>query len=84
MSSVPPMTRWEYRFIDLFHKPEYLEKTPPVLHSMHLVADDLHDAGEEGWEAVGAMNIAAGGISHPVILLKRPLVGETDGSAPAS
>ena len=20
------MTRWEYRFVDLFHRPEYLEK----------------------------------------------------------
>jgi hypothetical protein len=65
------MRRWEYKFIDLFHKPEYLDREPPVLRAMHLVTDDLDAAGRDGWEAVGQVTIAAGGMQHPVILLKR-------------
>jgi hypothetical protein len=67
------MACWEYRFIDLFHRPEYLEREPPVVRAMHLVTDELDAAGRDGWEAVGQVTIAAGGLQHPVILLKRPL-----------
>lgn len=69
------MTIWEYRLVELFHRPEYMEKESPVVHATHLVLDDLAAAGEEGWEAVGEVTIASGGVHHPVILMKRPKAG---------
>ena len=67
------MTTWEYRFIELFHRPEYQEKQSPVERATHLVTDDLDQAGREGWEAVGEVTILSGSITHPVILMKRPI-----------
>ncbi|MFN8018283.1 MAG: hypothetical protein U0P45_09175 [Acidimicrobiales bacterium] len=67
------MTAWEYRFIELFHRPEYQEKGSPVERATHLVTDDLDEAGREGWEAVGEVTILSGSITHPVILMKRPV-----------
>lgn len=67
------MTRWEYRFVELFHRPEYAGKEPPITRATHLVTDELDEAGHDGWEAVGQVTILSGSISHPVILMKRPI-----------
>ena len=65
------MTRWEYRFVEVFANPE-------------MGSEQLTSLGYEGWEGVGMHVDAATRASetspyHMVVLMKRPRPSESDG-----
>jgi hypothetical protein len=57
------MTTWEYYFIDLYRQNG---------EGVRNVAAELIQAGLEGWEAVGEIDVLMSGAHVPMILLKRP------------
>ena len=78
------MTRWEYRLIDLNIGPERQEpkgagRTYSIPEACRIVVYILNEAGKDGWEAVGGVDITAladyapAAINTKQVLLKRPI-----------
>jgi hypothetical protein len=63
------MTRWEYKYIDLFRMPDRVK-------AVAAFQAEAAQAGADGWEAVGEVAINHGGPvagTFPVLMLKRPM-----------
>jgi Domain of unknown function (DUF4177) len=61
--------RWEYTTFDLLER--------------KLTIEELNRLGREGWEAVATVSSfgAERNFQHPVIVFKRPLPNDTEGSS---
>jgi hypothetical protein len=57
------MARWEYKFIDV-HRDTY--------NQLKAVLPEIRQAGEDGWEAVGQVDLDCPGVTMRVVMLKRP------------
>jgi hypothetical protein len=74
------MTRWEYRFIDL-HRGTQFPAVEPARNFFGEFSEEVRQAGEEGWEAVGEVGLTYGAGMPPntirsgLLMLKRPLGG---------
>jgi hypothetical protein len=59
------MDHWEYRYVDLYRT--------SVADGFKELILGVSQAGIEGWEAVGQINVTVPGANIPTLLLKRRL-----------
>jgi hypothetical protein len=75
------MTRWEYRFIDLYRGTDHKPTAETAVDFFRNFIAEVRQAGEEGWEAVGELGVTYGAGMPPnstrigALLLKRPVDG---------
>jgi len=63
------MTRWEYKYIDLYRG---WDNSASAQAGYAAFKADVLKAGMDGWEAVGEVRITQNNIDIRVLMLKRP------------
>jgi hypothetical protein len=67
------MTRWEYRYIALYRGAGRVTTTTMMGEGFSDFSAEVAQAGNEGWEAVGAVSLGfPGGNYTSWLMLKRP------------